>query len=269
MRRILSNTYHTPDASVVFLFHIFSISSIMSIYLLIWALIAEIAGTIAWFWSSSIFLPIAHQFLNYHNAIILVAIYHIFWNISRFLLFWKHRDKKIFFLFGLPSIIATIVWARLSGMIDPSLLKIVLWCVLILFALYALVQPTFNVIISPWIGRIGGALSGFSAGLIGTWWVLRGAFMTLFGLSKEAYIATIASVALLVDITRIPIYFGQWFMDSQYYISIPVLFIIAFIGSRIGKKIVHHINAQVLRNIILISIIIVSGLLVYQWRTTL
>lgn len=241
----------------------------MNIVLLGWALVSEIAGTIAWFGSSSIFLPIAHQFLNYHNAIILVAIYHIFGNISRFSLFWKHRDKKIFFLFGLPSIIATVIWARLASQINPSLLKIVLGIVLILFALYSLIQPTWKIKVSPWIGRVGGALSGFTAGLIGTWWVLRGAFMTLFSLSKESYIATIASVALLVDITRIPVYFGQWFMDPQYYIIIPILFIIAFIGSRIGKKIVYHINAQILKKIILISIIVVSGLLVYQWRNNL
>lgn len=65
---------------------------------------------------------------------------------------------------------------------------------------------------TPLLGCIGGALSGFTAGLIGTGGVLRGAFMTLFGLSRERYIATIASIALLVDLTRIPIYFSQGFL---------------------------------------------------------
>lgn len=233
--------------------------------LLLWALIAEIAGTIAWFGSSSIFLPIAHQFLSYQNAIILVAIYHIFGNMSRFSLFRRHRDKNIFFLFGIPSIIGTIIGARLAWVVDPNILKVVLWCVLILFALYSLVKPQLQIACTPRIGRIWWALSWFTAGLIGTWWVLRGAFMTLFWLSKERYIATIASVALLVDFTRIPVYFSQWFMDPHYYPYIPVFFIIAFIGSRIGKKIVARINAELLKKIILIAIIIVSWLLVYQW----
>ena len=233
--------------------------------LFFWALIAEIAGTIAWFGSSSIFLPIAHQFLSYQNALILVALYHIFGNISRFSLFRRHRDKKIFFLFGIPSIIATIIGARLAWIINPVLLKMILWCVLILFASYSLFRPQLKIVCSPRIGRLWWALSGFSAWLIWTWWVLRGAFMTLFGLSKESYIATIASVALLVDFTRIPVYFGQWFMDKQYYAYIPLLFVIAFIGSRIGKKIVQHINAKLLRKIILVAIMIVSGLLFWQW----
>lgn len=233
--------------------------------LFLWALIAEIAGTIAWFGSSSIFLPIAHQFLTYHNALILVAIYHIFGNISRFSLFRRHRDKKIFLLFWLPSIVATIIWARLAWVIDPALLKMILWGVLSIFALYSLLKPQFTLTCSPLVWRIWGALSWFTAGLIGTWWVLRGAFMSLFWLRKESYIATIASIALLVDITRIPVYFGQWFMEPQYYWYIPLLFVIAFLGSRIGKQIVKRINAPLLRKIILISIILVSGLLVWQW----
>ncbi len=70
---------------------------------------AEIAGTISGFGSSSILLPIAHQFFDYQNAIILVAIYHIFGNTSRLALTYQHWDKRIFLLFGIPSVIATLI----------------------------------------------------------------------------------------------------------------------------------------------------------------
>ena len=241
----------------------------MEIFLFGGALGAEIAWTIAWFGSSSIFLPLAHQVLTYHNALILVAIYHIFWNISRFSLFWRHWDKKIFFLFGIPSIIATIIGARLAWLINPSLLKMVLWCVLICFSLYSLYRPTFKMSVTPWVWRVWWALSGFSAGLIGTWGVLRGAFMTLFGLSKEAYVATIASVALLVDMTRIPVYFWQWFLDTRFLWYIPVLFVVAFIGSAIGKYVVKRLQTSTLRTLIFCAIIAISLLLVIQWRNGL
>lgn len=88
--------------------------------------------------------------------------------------------------------------------------------------------------------------------------------MTLFGLSRERYIATIASIALLVDLTRIPLYFGQGFLSWEYLWYIPVLFVIAFVGSYIGKKIVARIPSDILRRIILIGIIVLSGMLVWQ-----
>jgi uncharacterized protein len=144
------------------------------------ALIAEIAGTISGFGSSSILLPMAHQFFNYQNAIILVAIYHIFGNASRLTLTYQHWDKRIFFLFGIPSVIATVIGATLVDQVNPDTLKVILAIVLTIFALYSLWRPEFKVIPTPLIGRIGGTLSGFTAGLIGTGGVLRGAFMTMF-----------------------------------------------------------------------------------------
>jgi uncharacterized membrane protein YfcA len=236
----------------------------MNLYLFISAFIAEIAGTVSGFGSSSIFLPFANQFFDYKTALILVAIYHIFGNTTRLSLTYQHLDKRIFLLFGIPSILATFLGASLVDTIDSDILKIILAIVLMLFASYSLWDPRFHITPTPWIGRIGGAISGFTAWLIGTGWVLRGAFMTLFNLKKEQYIATIASIALIVDVTRIPLYLEWWFLDSQYYILIPILFCIAFLGSYIGKIIVRKIQTELLKKVILMSIILMSIYLGYQ-----
>lgn len=233
------------------------------------ALISEIAGTIAWFGSSSIFLPIVNQFFDFKTALLLVAIYHIFWNLTRFFLFHKHFDKKIFFLFWVPSIIFTVLWASLSNQINSNILKIILWIVLSLYASYSLFWRPLVLKPNRFVWIVGWGLSWFSAWLIWTWWVLRWAFMTLFWLSKESYIATIACVALLVDITRIPIYFWNWFLHSQYFYLIPILFLIAFIGSNIWKFLVQKIETTILRKLILSSIIFMSFLLAYQWFSKL
>lgn len=237
----------------------------IQIEIFIGALFAEIAGTISGFGSSSIFLPIANQFLDYRNAITLVAIYHIFGNVSRLSLFWRHWNSRIFILFGIPSIFATVLGVAMIPYFDVNLLKMILGIVLLFFAVFLLIDSKFNIKPTPFVGRVGGFLSWFFAGLIGTGWILRWAFLTVFNLPKEQYIATIASIALLVDITRIPLYFGQGFLDYQYILYIPILFIIAFIGSYIWKKIVNHLNQKILKQVILIWIMILSLLLAYQW----
>ena len=240
-----------------------------NILLCIGALLAEIAGTISGFGSSSIFLPIAHQFFSYETALILVAIYHIFGNTARFSLFYRHWNVRIFFIFGIPSIFATVLGASLVGMIDANILKIILGNVLTLFAVYSLLKPAFEVKATPLLWAIGGALSGFTAGLIGTGGILRGAFMTLFGLKKEVYISTIASIALLVDFTRIPLYFWNGFLGKEYFWYIPVLFVIAFLWSFIGKKIVARVETKTLKTIILLWIILLSLVLIFQGYSSL
>lgn len=122
-----------------------------TLFLIISAFFAEIAGTISGFGSSSILLPIAHQFFDYKNAIMLVAIYHIFGNTSRLTLTYKHWDKKIFLLFGIPSVLATIIGASLVDAVNPNILKMILAIVLMIFAIYSLWKPEFRVIPTPLI----------------------------------------------------------------------------------------------------------------------
>ena len=101
-------------------------------------------------------------------------------------------------------------------------------------------------------------MSGFFAGLIGTGGALRSAFLTAFGLSKEKYIATAAAIALAVDITRLPIYLKDGFLQPQFYWMLPVLLVIALGGSFVGKQITNKISQPVFRRIVLIAIFIIG-----------
>lgn len=234
------------------------------LFILFSGFLAEILGTIAGFGSSSIFLPFVAQVLDFHNALILAAIYHIFWNTSRLILFHQYVNKHILILFGIPSILCTILGAMLVTYIDQNVLKGCLGIILVVFAGYSLLGHTWKVKPRPLFGLIGGGLSGFSAGLIGTGGVLRGASMSLFHLPKEQYIATIASIALLVDVTRIPIYFGNGFLVREFWILLPFLALIAFIGSYVGRKMVKLLPEKVFQKIILVSIMIFAGIMAYQ-----
>lgn len=127
----------------------------MEIGFYISALVAEVAGTLSGFGSSSILLPIAHQFFDYKNALLLVAIYHIFGNVGRLSFTYAHWDKRIFILFGIPSVIATVIGASLVEYVNPDILKIILGIVLILFALHSLWKPSFQVTPTPFLGRMG------------------------------------------------------------------------------------------------------------------
>ena len=205
------------------------------------AFVAEVIGTIAGFGSSTIFLPLALFFVDFKTALILVAFFHIFGNIVRITFFRHGFDKKLILIFGVPSVILTILGAILVNYTRQDILKLVLGIFLLIFSTAPLIKPGFKFKPSNKNAVIGGGLSGFLAGLIGTGGALRGAFLTAFNLKKEIYIATAAAIALAVDITRIPIYFGSGFLEQQFYLYLPLLFIIAIAGSFTGKKIVDKI----------------------------
>ena len=202
------------------------------------AFVSEIAGTMAGFGSSTIFLPLAILFFDFKTALVLVAFLHIFGNVGR-IAFFKHGiDWNLILKFGVPSVLFTIIGALLVSRIPQDALKGYLGVFLIGYALYSLWKENFAVSPSNTNAIAGGGISGFLAGLIGTGGALRGAFLTGFKLPKDKYIATAASIALAVDITRIPIYITQGFLESKYYWYIPILFLVALAGSFTGKQIV-------------------------------
>lgn len=233
------------------------------------AFFSEVIGTMAGFGSSTVFLPIALFFLDFKTALILVAIFHMSGNIGRITFFRHGFNRRLLLIFGVPSVILAVLGALLVTYVSSEILKAVLGVFLIVFSVASLLKPGFSFSPSTKNSFIGGSLSGFFAGLIGTGGTLRGAFLTSFNLKKSVYIATAAAISLAVDVTRIPVYFGSGFLEQQFYYYVPILFFLAISGSFAGKKIVNKISQPTFIKIVQLAIILVSIKFVYDGITYL
>jgi uncharacterized protein len=222
------------------------------------ALIAEIIGTMAGFGSSTIFLPLALMFVDFKTAIILVAIFHLFGNLSRIIFFRQGFDKRMILQFGVPSVFFSILGALLIGVLPQPILKLVLGIFLITTSVSFLIKPRLKIPANTSTFIAGGSVTGFITALVGTGGALRATLLQGFNIEKIKYIATAATIALATDATRIPVYISQGFLREQYFIYIPILFGITLTGSFVGRRIVKMINQELFRKIVLVAIIIVS-----------
>jgi uncharacterized protein len=133
------------------------------------ALIAEIIGTMAGFGSSTIFLPLALLFVvDFKTAIILVAIFHLFGNLSRIIFFRQGFDKRIVLQFGVPSILFSLLGALLIGLLPQPILKIVLGIFLITTSVSFLIRPRLRIPANTTIFIASGSVTGFITALVGT-----------------------------------------------------------------------------------------------------
>ncbi len=222
------------------------------------ALAAEIIGTMAGFGSSTIFLPLALLFVDFKTAIILVAIFHLFGNLSRIIFFRQGFDKRMTLQFGVPSILLSLLGAFLIGVLPQPLLKLILGIFLITTSISFLIKPGLKLPANTGTIIAGGSATGFIPALVGTGGALRATFLQGFNIEKVKYIATAATIALATDVTRIPVYISQGFLTDQYYLYLPVLLAMAFAGSFIGRRIVKMVNHDLFKKMVLIAIILVS-----------
>lgn len=235
----------------------------MLLLFFITAFLTIVIGTVAGFGTSTIFLPIALLFVDFKTALVLVAISHISGSLGATAFFRHGLDKRLILLFGIPSIILTILGAYLVTYIPQNILEIILGVSLLIFSIYSLVRPDFKVSASKINTVFGGSLSGFLQGLVGIGGPLRGAFLISYNLNKFKYIATLAAIAVIIDATRIPIYFSNNLLEPQFYYYVPFLAVVGVAGSYTGKRIVQKIPQNIFKKVVLIGIAIASLLLIY------
>jgi uncharacterized membrane protein YfcA len=112
---------------------------------------------------------------------------------------------------------------------------------------------------------LGGALSGFFGGLSGHQGALRAAFLAPLGLSPQAFAATQAVLALLVDGARLLVYGGTFVLlrGSTAAESIPwslvgVATLSAFAGAFLGKRLLPKVSLKSLHLLVGILLVVVG-----------
>ena len=111
---------------------------------------------------------------------------------------------------------------------------------------------------------VGGSLSGFSAGLLGTGGAIRGLTMAAFNLEKSAFIATSALIDFAIDFSRTIVYYNNGYIHTEELKYVPFLFVIGLLGTWIGKKILVYIPQKNFRKLSLSFILLIGIVTIVQ-----
>ncbi|MEZ4874413.1 MAG: sulfite exporter TauE/SafE family protein [Flavobacteriaceae bacterium] len=222
---------------------------------LLLALLAEIIGTVGGFGSSVFFVPIGNFYFDFYSVLGLTALFHLSSNLSKIVLFRKGLNKFLLLYIGAPSVLFVILGGYLSKMLKSTYLEVILGVFLIVLALLFLIKK--NLVIKPEKKQsiIGGSLSGFTAGLLGTGGAIRGLTMAAFNLEKSVFIATSAFIDFMIDFSRTFVYYQNGYIHEHDLKYVPFLFLIGIVGTFIGKKVLNYIPQNKFKTLSLIFIL--------------
>ena len=206
-------------------------------------------------------------------AISATAIVHLLNNVFKFALMQKSINWKIALPFGLAAIPAAVLGAFISKTYDQKVIlmdydffgslkeiqfiNVLFGVILIGFALIELI-PSWSIAFSKQKLWIGGIISGFFGGLSGHQGALRTAFLVKYQLDKFTFIATGIVIAMIIDISRIPVYFTDY-SSSELHAQWPLItcaLASALIGAITGKYFLKKIKLELLNIIISVAMII-------------
>jgi hypothetical protein len=229
------------------------------------ALLAEIIGTVGGFGSSMFFVPLAGFFFPFKTVLGITAVFHVLSNIAKLVLFRKGIQLRLLLLIGLPSIVFVIIGAGLSSIVQNESISMLLGVFLVLASSFFYFKPRF--ILKPTIMNsvAGGSAAGILAGLIGTGGAVRGLSLAAFNLEKNAFIATSAAIDFGVDVSRSAIYISNGYLLREHLWLLPLLLLVAFAGSWLGKLLVKKIAQEKFKNIVLALVFLIGITMILKY----
>jgi uncharacterized protein len=246
----------------------------MEILLIIVPFFASILTFFCGFGLGTLLLPVFMIFFPPGMAIALTALVHLLNSIFKFVLLRKQANYNIVWIFGLTSVIGALVGSLLSVYVDQSgimyeyhlfskhlsvsWIAFLIGLLLVIFSILEISKVKFNISPDKNTMMLGGGLSGFFGGLSGHQGALRTAFLNQMINDKSKLVASNSVLAMLVDFTRIPIYWNTWILQ---YNEIPYAWLIvsvlsAWCGAFLGNRYLKKVSWKLLDNFIALAICI-------------
>jgi uncharacterized membrane protein YfcA len=219
--------------------------------ILITVIIASGVGTLTGFGLSSVLVPVMLLFYPLAETLLFVGIVHWFGDLWKILLFREGIRWKLVAAFGIPGVIATVIGASLVVRISAGVLSRILGVFLLLYVVFLLARSSFKLKQSLGTSVLGGAMSGFFAGIFGMGGAIRGMFLSAFNLPKAVYLATAGTIAIVIDTSRLIEYLREGTRLMVLPLWSMLLFIPAsFMGARMAKQLVDRIPQEHFRKVV-------------------
>ena len=221
--------------------------------------VASGVGTMTGFGTSTVMVPVLLLFYPLPETLLFVGIIHWFGNLWKVLFFRGGFQWKLVLCFGVPGIVASYLGASLMLDVSEALLSRILGGVMVGYVVFLLLKSSFRLKANVAASMVGGALSGFLAGIFGIGGAVRGMFLTAFNLPKAVYIATAGAIGLFIDTSRLGKYvadgvrleaFGLW--------SMPLFIVASLLGAWIAKHIVEKIPQKHFRTVVGVFLFVVA-----------
>lgn len=217
---------------------------------------------------NTVLVPVFMLYWDAPIAVLMAAIVHFCNNILKVALTARSIDWQLFKNFGIPALFFAFIGAQILNHIKESVLFEIKPLFGALFLLFALLEFfKWNLPLQgPWALRVGGILSGFFGGFSGHQGALRALFLSKLKLEPLVFVATTAVISLLIDLTRISVYFsGSWI--NSYYPSYLLLCGVpaALAGTLVGKRYIQKINHKKMSAIVGVGLFLMGFALLLGW----
>jgi uncharacterized protein len=198
----------------------------------------------------------------------IAAVPHFFGTAIRCWTLRKAIDRRLLGTFGWLGAVGSLIGALLHSVIGVMASSMILSAVLIAGGIWGLSSFGDRFRLPARLSHIAGALSGVLGGLVGNQGGIRAIALLPFNLEKHAFIATSTAIALLVDLSRVPVYFyadGSSIIEHVPLVSLCTVAVV--VGTLAGSKVTLIFPQSVFPKVVAIAVLILGISKVFPVQT--
>lgn len=163
---------------------------------------------------------------------------------ARALLNLRDFDGTVFLSIAVPAVPCIIAGALLYGQLPAAAIAVLLGCVILASIPLRRWAKTREIQTSrPALHAAGAVYGGLSGAAIGPGMLLV-PFMLGYGLSKEAFVATLAAIALATNITRVGVFGGTDLLDGRFLLLGVLVGLVTIPGNWIGRRVLRRMTNE-------------------------
>jgi uncharacterized membrane protein YfcA len=213
---------------------------------------ASAVGSITGFGTSTIMVPILLVMgFPLAETLLFAAVIHWMDDVWKMGLFREGRRWRAVALFGATGIVASVAGATMTRAFPEAALARVLGAFLLAYVAFIFARPRWRLKQTPANEVIGGAASGFVAGIFGIGGAVRSAFLSAFDLRKSVFIFTSAAIAFAIDSARIVTYLaGGSRLGGPLLAGMAAYVAASLAGTWLGKRVVDRIPQSWFRPVV-------------------
>lgn len=230
----------------------------------------------------TVLLPAFALFFPAPIAVAATGVVHLFNGLFKGGMLWRQAHWPTVLRFGLPAVPASIAGAWLLGRpgagaelfswslagrdVGPTPATLVVGGVMISLGLLEL-QPWFQRLATPpSAAPLGGLTTGFLGGLTGQQGALRSMFLLRLGLEPARFIATGVMIAVLIDLSRLPVYAlagaAAGNLDAHQGLLVGWAVLCAFAGAWTAVRWLKKVTIGLVRGVVAAAMLAIGAALV-------
>ena len=226
---------------------------------------AGAVAAVAGFGIGSILTPLFALQFGTKLAVAAVSIPHVLATLVRLWLLRREVDRQVLLTFGVVSAAGGLTGAILQSSVSNPALSVIFAALLLFAGITEFLGLTHQLRFGRITVMIAGAISGLLGGLVGNQGGIRSAALLAFDLNPRAFVATATSIALLVDIARLPVYLIMRGAELPEILGlIGLASAAAVIGTLFGEQWLRRVTQVLFRRLVALLIAALGVAMLFQ-----